>query len=102
MTWIALTVEDQLVAQEGLGLVVGRCLGRNPRHRSAVPGRDSELDPARPGARPRHPFGIGTTLLPAVAMGTRFATTEESPLADQIPSLRRSVALRSVALLLHP
>ena len=24
------------------------------------------------------------TLLPVVAMGTRFATTEESPLADQI------------------
>ena len=25
--WITLTVKDELVAQEGLGLVVGRCLG---------------------------------------------------------------------------
>ena len=33
---------------------------------------------------PGRPFGIGTTSLPAVAMGTTFATTEESPLADQI------------------
>ena len=29
MNWIVLTVEDQLVAQEGLVLVVRRCLGRN-------------------------------------------------------------------------
>ena len=25
--WIAMTVEDRLVAQEGLGLTVGRCMG---------------------------------------------------------------------------
>ena len=56
MNWIALTVEDQPVAQEGLVLVVGRYLGRNPRHGSAVPGRDLELDPARPGAHPRPPL----------------------------------------------
>ena len=56
MNWIALTVEDQLVAQEGLGLVVGRCLGRNPCHGSAVPGRDSEIDLVRPGARHRLPL----------------------------------------------
>ena len=29
-----MTVEDQLVAQEGLGLVVGRCLGRIDQHKS--------------------------------------------------------------------
>ena len=25
--WLALTVEDQMITQEGLGLAVGRCLG---------------------------------------------------------------------------
>ena len=37
-------MEDQLVAQDGLGLVVGRCLGRNPfpavAYRALVASRD--------------------------------------------------------------
>ena len=34
MNWIALTVEDQLVAQEELVLVVGRCMGLIDQHNS--------------------------------------------------------------------
>ena len=64
MNWIALTVEEHLVAQEGLGLVVGRCLGRNSCHESAFPKNETRRSIRRVlELAPGRPFGIGTTLL---------------------------------------
>ena len=40
--WLAPMVEDQLVAQEGLGLAVGRCLGLFYADSSVVGSRDKE------------------------------------------------------------
>ena len=40
--WLALTVEDQLVAQKGLGLAVGRCLGLFYVYNGVVGSQDLE------------------------------------------------------------
>ena len=77
INWIVLTLEDQLFAQEGLGLLVGRCLGRNapmgllsPDETRSLIRRVRELAPGRP-------FGISTTLLMPVTANNAELDLEE-------------------------